>query len=265
MVRLTATPHTAQDLAHSLARRADTSWVKLDLRRHRDLRDRPHAARRRARHSLLLHDIPRTREHHRGVGAPSCCTAISAARPPGTGGRAHWTRPADAHSTPARVRHRSPQPLTGDDHALMAALRQRTAARATPSWPRPPAGRRRPSRAGWPISRPAARSSSTSRSTTPPSASRPTRCSGCRSPRRTSTASRPRWPGTRSSRFVAATTGPTNLVAHALCPTRAALHHYLTHRLGALDPIRTLETAPVLRTLKAAGHLTPAFGGSAPV
>ncbi|WP_240971446.1 Lrp/AsnC ligand binding domain-containing protein [Microbispora sp. CL1-1] len=56
---------------------------------------------------------------------------------------------------------------------------------------------------------------------------------------------------------VAATTGPTNLLAHALCTGPADLHRYLTRRLGALDAIRTLETAPVLHTLKAAGHLTP--------
>ena len=49
---------------------------------------------------------------------------------------------------------------------------------------------------------------------------------------------------------VAATTGPTNLIATALCRDTEALHHYLTHRL-ALDSITTLETAPVLRTLKA--------------
>ncbi|MEV1173438.1 Lrp/AsnC ligand binding domain-containing protein [Nonomuraea sp. NPDC049784] len=53
---------------------------------------------------------------------------------------------------------------------------------------------------------------------------------------------------------VAATTGQTNLLAHALCPTPADLHRYLTHRLSALDQICALETAPVLHTLKAAGH-----------
>jgi DNA-binding Lrp family transcriptional regulator len=37
---------------------------------------------------------------------------------------------------------------------------------------------------------------------------------------------------------VAATTGPTNLIAHALCPDPAALHRYLTHRLGALPADR---------------------------
>jgi DNA-binding Lrp family transcriptional regulator len=49
---------------------------------------------------------------------------------------------------------------------------------------------------------------------------------------------------------VAATTGPTNLLATALCEDTAALHRYLTTRL-ALDSITSLETAPVLRTLKA--------------
>ncbi|WP_405882567.1 Lrp/AsnC ligand binding domain-containing protein [Streptomyces sp. NBC_01136] len=61
--------------------------------------------------------------------------------------------------------------------------------------------------------------------------------------------------------FVAATTGPTNLVAQALCPDPAALHTYLTRRLGALEAIRTLETAPVLRTLKAAGPVIRNSGG----
>ncbi|WP_036496456.1 Lrp/AsnC family transcriptional regulator [Nocardia sp. BMG111209] len=51
--------------------------------------------------------------------------------------------------------------------------------------------------------------------------------------------------------FVAATTGRTNLVAEALCSDPAELHTYLTHRLGALDAIHTLETTPVLATIKA--------------
>jgi DNA-binding Lrp family transcriptional regulator len=52
--------------------------------------------------------------------------------------------------------------------------------------------------------------------------------------------------------FVAATTGPTNLVAQALCRDPADLHRYLTRRLGTLTAVRTLETSPVLRNLKAA-------------
>jgi len=54
---------------------------------------------------------------------------------------------------------------------------------------------------------------------------------------------------------VAATTGRTNLLANALCPSPQALHHYLTRRLAPLA-ITAIETAPVLRTLKAAGPVT---------
>ncbi|MGH3999264.1 MAG: Lrp/AsnC family transcriptional regulator [Pseudonocardiaceae bacterium] len=54
--------------------------------------------------------------------------------------------------------------------------------------------------------------------------------------------------------FVTATTGPTNLLAHALCPDPEALHHHLTRRL-AFDTITSIETAPVLRTLKSAAPL----------
>ncbi|MER5598266.1 Lrp/AsnC ligand binding domain-containing protein [Streptomyces sp. NPDC002265] len=59
--------------------------------------------------------------------------------------------------------------------------------------------------------------------------------------------------------YVAAVTGPHNLTAHALCPDPAALHRYLTERLGTLKAISTLETVPVLRTVKMAG-LLPATG-----
>lgn len=53
---------------------------------------------------------------------------------------------------------------------------------------------------------------------------------------------------------VAATTGPTNLVAHALCRDAEELHHYLTRKV-ALTAIARIETAPVLRTYKAAATL----------
>jgi DNA-binding Lrp family transcriptional regulator len=55
---------------------------------------------------------------------------------------------------------------------------------------------------------------------------------------------------------VAATTGPTNLLATVLCPDTEALHHYLTTRL-AMDAITSIETAPILRTLKAVAPIRP--------
>ncbi|MET7683985.1 AsnC family transcriptional regulator [Streptomyces sp. NPDC005423] len=57
--------------------------------------------------------------------------------------------------------------------------------------------------------------------------------------------------------LVAATTGPTNLVAHALCRDAEELHHYLTRKV-ALDAIARIETAPVLRTYKTAATLRTA-------
>jgi hypothetical protein len=52
---------------------------------------------------------------------------------------------------------------------------------------------------------------------------------------------------------VASTTGQSNLFAAVLCPDPAALHDYLAHRLGGLPAIRSVETAPVLSTLKTVG------------
>lgn len=56
---------------------------------------------------------------------------------------------------------------------------------------------------------------------------------------------------------MAATTGRTNLTAHALTPNPDALHHYLTRRLAAYPEITSLETAPVLRTVKSAAPFVP--------
>lgn len=50
--------------------------------------------------------------------------------------------------------------------------------------------------------------------------------------------------------FVAITTGPTNLVAHATCRDSSHLYRYLTERVATLPGLHTLETAPVLRTIK---------------
>ncbi|MDL4816039.1 Lrp/AsnC family transcriptional regulator [Actinomadura opuntiae] len=53
--------------------------------------------------------------------------------------------------------------------------------------------------------------------------------------------------------FVALTTGPTNLVAVVNCRDTEDLARYLTERVAALDGIVTMETAPVIRTVKRAG------------
>ncbi|MEU6231902.1 Lrp/AsnC family transcriptional regulator [Kitasatospora sp. NPDC047058] len=55
--------------------------------------------------------------------------------------------------------------------------------------------------------------------------------------------------------FAAATTGPANLVAGLVCRDVEAFYGYLTDRLGALEGIVSLETAPVIRSVKRAGLL----------
>ncbi|WP_081655391.1 Lrp/AsnC family transcriptional regulator [Amycolatopsis orientalis] len=57
--------------------------------------------------------------------------------------------------------------------------------------------------------------------------------------------------------FAAVTTGPTNLVAAIACRNATHLYEYLTERVGSLDGIQQMETAPVVRTVKRSGSLLP--------
>jgi DNA-binding Lrp family transcriptional regulator len=54
--------------------------------------------------------------------------------------------------------------------------------------------------------------------------------------------------------FAAVTTGRTNLVATVICRDSADLYRYLTERIGGMDDVHTAETAPLMRTVKRAGH-----------
>jgi DNA-binding Lrp family transcriptional regulator len=58
----------------------------------------------------------------------------------------------------------------------------------------------------------------------------------------------------REVAFCAATTGPTNLLVSAVCRDSADLYRYLTDRVGALQAVHAIETAPVVRTVKRAGR-----------
>ncbi|MHA6763503.1 Lrp/AsnC family transcriptional regulator [Streptacidiphilus sp. PAMC 29251] len=58
--------------------------------------------------------------------------------------------------------------------------------------------------------------------------------------------------------YVCATTGPTNLHAVVICSDIPSLYAYLTTRIAALDAVRQVETAPVLRRVKAAASLPSA-------
>ncbi|MEJ3651542.1 AsnC family transcriptional regulator [Actinomycetes bacterium KLBMP 9759] len=57
--------------------------------------------------------------------------------------------------------------------------------------------------------------------------------------------------------FVGITTGPTNVVAAVVCRDHPALLRYLTERISPLPGITSVETAPVIRTVKRAGALLP--------
>ncbi|NSC20072.1 Lrp/AsnC family transcriptional regulator [Streptomyces albus subsp. chlorinus] len=57
--------------------------------------------------------------------------------------------------------------------------------------------------------------------------------------------------------LVAQTTGPTNLLAAVNCRDSLDLARYLTESIASLEAIHTMETAPVIRTVKRAGALLP--------
>ncbi len=58
--------------------------------------------------------------------------------------------------------------------------------------------------------------------------------------------------------FAGATTGPTNLLASVVCADTGHLYRYLTTQLGELAGVRHIETAPIIRTLKRSGVAGPA-------
>ena len=55
--------------------------------------------------------------------------------------------------------------------------------------------------------------------------------------------------------FAAATTGPTNLVASAVFRDTRHLYEYLTGELAALPGVTSVQTAPIIRTLKRTGSV----------
>lgn len=252
VVRLTAAAGTAQDIAQALARRPDTSWVRLTSGGTEIIAiiaTTPGAA---DSHALLLRDIPRTA----GITAVSAHLLLHMY----LGGPTAWRGRVDALSGEQQDALRpateaDPIELTAADEPLLAALRRDG----------------RTSYAGL------AAATGLSASTVARRLDQ-LRAHGALyfdvdlDPELVGiTASAVLWmsvlpahldavatelAGHRELAVVAATTGPTNLLAHALCSDVAALHDYLTHKL-ALDSVTRIETAPVLRTLKAAATLRP--------
>jgi DNA-binding Lrp family transcriptional regulator len=254
LVRLTAAPATAGELARSLARRTDTSWVRLTAGGTEivTMVDVVHANDGSGAPSLLLHDLPRTSS----VTAVSAHALLHVYR----GGPSAWPGRAQA-LTPDQQRQLRP-PETA--HAVAEHLR-------APDEQRMIAVLRRDARAGY------AELASACGQTAATAARHLARLRasgaiffdvdiddshlgiGTRAllwltvapayAERAGTAL-----ATHSElAFVAATTGTTNIVAQALTPDPAALHGYLTGPLAALPGVHTVESAPVLLTLKGAG------------
>lgn len=252
LVRLTAAPATAGELARSLARRADTSWVRLTSGGTEivTMVDAGHAADGSGAPSLLLHDLPRTSS----VTAVSAHALLHVYR----GGPSAWPGRVQALTPEQQELLRPPEPAADDrpwvpgDQRMIAVLRRNARAgnaelAAACDLTRATVARHLARlRAGgaiffdvdiddhhlgigtrallWLTVAPAhADRAGTALADHPELA------------------------------FVAATTGTTNIVAQALTPDPAALHRYLTGPLAALPGVHTVESAPVLLTLKGAG------------
>ncbi|MFI7642568.1 Lrp/AsnC family transcriptional regulator [Nonomuraea sp. NPDC049400] len=253
-VRLTAAPSASQALAHALARRPDTSWVKLasgGTEIFAIVQAPGHSGPSR---SLLLHDIPRT----------SGITAVSAQLLLHTylGGPTAWHGRLQALDERQRQRLAPPaQPavtpgpyaLTGADHGLIDALRHdgRTGyaeLAAATGWSQATVARRLADLRARGLVFFDVEVDAAAYGVTTQALLWMTVAPAHLDQVATTLATH------HELAVVAATTGPTNLLANALCRTPADLHRYLTHRLSALDQIRALETAPVMHILKAAGH-----------
>lgn len=61
--------------------------------------------------------------------------------------------------------------------------------------------------------------------------------------------------GHEEIKYVAATTGPTNLVAMLTCRDADAFYDYLTLTLGAMPDVHIVETSPLIRNIKRSGFV----------
>jgi DNA-binding Lrp family transcriptional regulator len=248
VVRITAAPRTAQDVAVALARRSDTSWVKLTSGG-TEIFTIVHVA---AGHPLLLRDVPRTP----GITAVSAHLMLHRY----LGGPTGWQGYGPTLAVDQRARlqptavHEQPLPLREADGPLLTALRRDGRATlaelaAATGWSATTVGRRVAELHGsgaifFDVDFDAAQFGGATMAllwmSVPPTHLDATARALARHP---------------ELAVVAASTGPTNLLAQALCPTPAALHRYLVERLATLEHVRTIETAPVLRMLKTAAPL----------
>lgn len=251
-VRLRCLPDGALPIAHTLARRSDVSWVMLGSAgteitclstvRSRDERD-----------ALLLGTLPRTR---RIVEVDALCVLRTF-----FGGATGWNGRAGALSasqvealTPARAPGSGPVATDADDLALMASLRldgrMPVAELATVLGCSASAASRRldrlvgagalwfdveiaPEHLGYGVE-------ALLWVTAAPDALEATAREAAAHPQ---------------VALAAVTSGATNLLLAVGCRDVADLYDYVAHRLGPLAGVRSVETAPVIRTVKRAGSV----------
>jgi len=241
-IRIRCTPDVAEPIAAALARRDDMYWVHI-LSGGTEISGNLQSADTAARDALLMDKLPRSTRvldvsAHALLGGSTTEWA----------GLHHLTAEQVASLTPEPPTN-EPVTLDDEDHALLTALARDGRTPYTELGPSESAARRRLlrlRRAGvlvfdldvppevlgyhaearlWLTVRPSGLAATAATLAAHPETS-----------------------------FTAVTTGRTNLVATVICRDSADLYRYLTERVGVLDDVHTVETAPLMRTVKRAGH-----------
>ncbi|WP_328388119.1 Lrp/AsnC family transcriptional regulator [Nocardia sp. NBC_00416] len=252
VVRIEVTPDAAVAIAEALARRADTSWVSLTsggtqivcVTRARSSRERD---------ALLLGQLPRT---PRIIGVTAhCLLRVFVGGPIGWHGKSDFLDREQVEAlTPQQLSDASREPvvLRNGDERLLALLAQDgragypDLAKAT-GWSDMTVKRRLeqlrssgalffdvdvdPQLLGYAMV-------AMLWLTVEPAALRRTADAMAAQP---------------EVAFVAATTGPTNLLAIVVCRDVDALYDYLEQQVGSLPGVRQIESAPVIRNSKRTG------------
>jgi DNA-binding Lrp family transcriptional regulator len=250
-IRLQCLPDAATPIAKALAARPDTSYVYL-LSGGTEISCSVQTRSAEESEALLLHKLPRTAR----ITAVSAHLLLAGYALPNT-----WTGPG--RLTPAQVARLAPGPqtnaavaLTPADQTMLDRLAQdgratHAALAAATGWSEPTVRRRllalrQAGVVSFLVDVPPAALGFHAEARLWISV-RPSRLDAVAS----AVAAHP------EVSLAALTTGPTNLLAAVNCRDSADLARYLTERIASLDAVRTLETAPVIRTLKRAGALLP--------
>jgi DNA-binding Lrp family transcriptional regulator len=253
-LRVRCTPDAARGVAGALARRSDTNWVHL-LSGGTEITCGVHARTAEERDALLLQKLPRT-------GRVVSVTAhlmlhMFYGGPTGWVGRAALTAEQAERLRPASPDQVDEPVVLGDaDHALLDTLaRDGRAGHAELA-----------AVTGWSESTVKRRMDHLRRTgLLYYDVDTPSQALGYHAEARLWMSVRPSelvavgeaLTGHAEVAFASATTGPTNLMAAVTCRDTPSLYGYMTEKIGALEAVQHVETAPVIRTVKRAGSILP--------